>query len=113
MFSNCNHLESIVFPNYRTENATNFSNMFLGCSSLTELDLKIFRTELVTNMGSMFAYCTAMSFLDLSTFNTQKCKNFTNMFEKTINLTVKVNSKNCDNMITAIQDYVDVRTELF
>ena len=48
-----------------------------------------------------------------STFNTKKCTNFTNMFEKAINLTVKVNTKNCDNMITAIQNYVEVLSELF
>ena len=81
--------------------------MFSNCSSITNISLT-FDTTSVSTMESMFNSCKDLKYLDLTSFNTENCKKFSNMFANTENMTVLVNSNNCNNMITEIQDFVNL-----
>ena len=81
------------------------SSLFKNCKNLNSIDLSSFETSKATNMNSMFSYIGA-KYLDLSRFNTLSVNNFDYMFEECRGLTILIHSKNCQNMISHIPEYV-------
>lgn len=77
---------SDAFYNMRTQNGTNFSNLFYNYAG-SELDLSGLDTSQVTDMSFMFAYCSGLTSLDVSNFNTSNVFNMTYMFSGCNNLT--------------------------
>ena len=81
MFFGCKSLTSINLSNLNTESVTSMNSMFKDCSFLTSIDLSSFKTEKVTDMNSMFNGCSSLTSIDLSSFNTEKVTNMESMFE--------------------------------
>jgi surface protein len=74
----------------RTQNETNYSELFKSCNNLTELDLSNWDTSNVTTMYQMFYNCYYLTSLDLSNWNTGEVTNMYQMFNDCINLS-KIN----------------------
>ena len=113
MFSIFSSLETIDISKFITSSANDFSYMFDGCTSLTEIELGRIDTSSVTTMKNMFSSCTQLRHLDLYYFKTSNCRNFANMFENTVNLTVRVNKANAQNLIDALPEDVEIQYDLF
>ena len=77
---------SDAFFNMRTQNGTNFSNLFYFYGG-SELDLSGWDTSNVTNMYNMFYGCDNLTSLDVSNFDTSNVKNMYQMFYSCGNLT--------------------------
>ena len=82
------------FFNLRTQNGTNFSNLFYSYTG-SELDLSDWDTSQVIDMGSMFYNCSSLTALDLNSFNTSNVTNMEFMFSNCTNLT-SLNLSNFD-----------------
>ena len=63
--------------NLKTDQATNFTQMFSGCRAVLGLDLSSFRTANARHYGEMFRYCSSLETVDISRFtvsaNVQGC----------------------------------------
>ena len=82
MFGYCSLLENIKFgKNFKTDNVTSMSAMFIECKKLTNLDLSNFNTSKVTNMNYMFARCEKLRSIKFgNNFDTSSVTNMQNMF---------------------------------
>ena len=70
---------SDAFFNMRTQNGTDFNNLFYSYTG-SELDLSGLDTSQVATMNDMFSYCTSLASLNLSNWDTSSVTNMYNMF---------------------------------
>ena len=110
MFDSCISLSSfsLNYINFDTSIVTDFSYMFNGCTNLVSLNISNFNTNSAKDMSRMFSNCNEMRSLDLTSFVTTNCFRFNEMFANTTDLTVRVNSNSCSNMIKEIEKDVNV-----
>lgn len=80
MFMECISLESIIFGDWDTHNATSLEWMFCRCKKLHSLDLSFMDTRNVTSMWAIFAECNSLTSLNLSSFNTSNVINMRGVF---------------------------------
>ena len=67
---------------WNTSQVTNMRQMFYLCNELISLDVSHFDTSQITNMEHMFYNCTKLTTLDLSSFNTSKVTTMSSMFNR-------------------------------
>ena len=65
----------------------------------------------IRDMSYMFSKCSKLHYLNLTQFNTSKCENFDNIFEDCNDLTLLVDEKKCENLISVIKEYDGVKIE--
>lgn len=76
---------SDAFFNMRTQNGTNFSNLFYNYSG-SELDLSGLDTSQANTMNNMFAYSYGLSSLNLSNWDTRNVSDMSSMFNNCTSL---------------------------
>ena len=83
MFKGCKELKSLNLKKFNTTEVLNMELMFGGCHSLKEIKgINNFKTNNVTNFRQMFQECASLESLDLSNFDTSKVTDMIAMFYK-------------------------------
>lgn len=84
---------------FNTEGVTSMSGMFKDCK-VKHLDLSSLRTNNVTDFSDMFCSCNDLIDLNVDCFDTSKAKDFHGMFQGCIKLTqLNVKHFNADNVL--------------
>ena len=84
---------------FNTEGVTSMSGMFKDCK-VKHLDLSSLRTNNVTDFSDMFCSCNDLIDLNVDGFDTSKAKDFHGMFQGCIKLTqLNVKHFNADNVL--------------
>ena len=113
MFQDSYNLETVVFPNFDSNELNDISYMFAGCDNLQTIDLRNLKTQKVTNMKALFQGCTNLKSLSLSDkFDTSKVADMSFMFDNTISLkNIPVNdfkTESVTNMASMFKDCISV-----
>lgn len=79
MFSGCENLVHVTFPDFNSQNIENMSHMFSGCKCIDEIPTDL-NTSSATNMDYMFSGCDNLKYANLSRFDTRNVITMSGMF---------------------------------
>lgn len=80
MFCSCNDLIDLNVDGFNTSQAKDFHGMFQGCIKLTQLDVKHFNVDNVLHMSYLFSRCRELKVIDLEGWNFSQVMDANEMF---------------------------------
>lgn len=80
MFYNCDSLIDLNVDGFDTSNAEDFNGMFHGCNKLTQLNVKHFNTNSVLHMSYLFSGCRRLKVIDLEGWDFSQVSDANEMF---------------------------------
>lgn len=80
MFCSCNDLIDLNVDGFDTSNAEDFHGMFQGCIKLTQLNVKHFNVDNVLHMSCLFSKCLRLKVIDLESWNFSQVSDANEMF---------------------------------
>ena len=80
MFCNCNDLIDLNVDGFDTSNAEDFHGMFQGCIKLTQLNVKHFNVDNVLHMSCLFSKCLRLKVIDLESWDFSQVSDANEMF---------------------------------
>ena len=106
LFSGCENLIEIEFPNVYTKADLNLKSMFNGCINLKSINLGKIKNKQIDSITQMFLNCQKLEFIDISGLNLTNVKGNEklNIFEgvginTTGKITIKYDRENLDEDI--------------
>lgn len=80
MFCSCNDLIDLNVDGFDTSNAEDFHGMFQGCIKLTQLNVKHFNVDNVLHMSCLFSKCLRLKVIDLESWDFSQVSDANEMF---------------------------------
>lgn len=80
MFCSCNDLIDLNVDGFDTSKAKDFHGMFQGCIKLTQLNVKHFNVDNVLHMSCLFSKCLRLKVIDLESWNFSQVSDANEMF---------------------------------
>lgn len=80
MFCSCNDLIDLNVDGFDTSNAEDFHGMFQGCIKLTQLNVKHFNVDNVLHMSCLFSGCRRLQVIDLEGWDFSQVSDANEMF---------------------------------
>lgn len=80
MFCSCNDLIDLNVDGFDTSNAEDFHGMFHGCIKLTQLNVKHFNVDNVLHMSCLFSKCLRLKVIDLESWDFSQVSDANEMF---------------------------------
>lgn len=80
MFCSCNDLIDLNVDGFDTSNAEDFHGMFQGCIKLTQLNVKHFNVDNVLHMSCIFSKCLRLKVIDLESWDFSQVSDANEMF---------------------------------
>lgn len=80
MFCSCNDLIDLNVDGFDTSKAKDFHGMFQGCIKLTQLNVKHFNIDSVLHMSYLFSGCRRLKVIDLEGWNFSQVSDANEMF---------------------------------
>ena len=80
MFCSCNDLIDLNVDGFDTSNAEDFHGMFQGCIKLTQLNVKHFNVDNVLYMSCLFSKCLRLKVIDLESWDFSQVSDANEMF---------------------------------
>lgn len=80
MFCSCNDLIDLNVDGFDTSRAKDFHGMFQGCIKLTQLNVKHFKVDNVLHMSCLFSRCRSLKVIDLEGWNFSQVMDANEMF---------------------------------
>lgn len=80
MFCSCNDLIDLNVDGFDTSKAKDFHGMFQGCIKLTQLNVKHFNVDNVLHMSCLFSKCLRLKVIDLESWNFSQVSDTNEMF---------------------------------
>lgn len=80
MFCSCNDLIDLNVDGFDTSKAKDFHGMFQGCIKLTQLNVKHFNVDNVLHMSCLFSRCLRLKVINLESWDFSQVSNANEMF---------------------------------
>lgn len=80
MFCSCNDLIDLNVDGFDTSKAKDFHGMFQGCIKLTQLNVKHFNVDNVLHMSCLFSRCLRLKVIDLESWDFSQVSDANEMF---------------------------------
>lgn len=80
MFCSCNDLIDLNVDSFDTSKAKDFHGMFQGCIKLTQLNVKHFNVDNVLHMSYLFSGCRRLKVIDLESWDFSQIRDANEMF---------------------------------
>lgn len=80
MFCSCNDLIDLNVDGFDTSKAKDFHGMFQGCIKLTQLNVKHFKVDNVLHMSCLFSKCLRLKVIDLESWDFSQVSDANEMF---------------------------------
>lgn len=80
MFCSCNDLIDLNVDGFDTSKAKDFHGMFQGCIKLTQLNVKHFNVDNVLHMSCLFSKCLRLKVIDLESWDFSQVSDANEMF---------------------------------
>lgn len=80
MFCSCNDLIDLNVDGFDTSRAKDFHGMFQGCIKLTQLNVKHFKVDNVLHMSCLFSRCLRLKVIDLGSWDSSQVSDANEMF---------------------------------
>ena len=80
MFCSCNDLIDLNVDGFDTSNAEDFHGMFQGCIKLTQLNVKHFNVDNVLHMSCLFSRCLRLKVINLGSWDFSQVSDANEMF---------------------------------